>query len=710
MIGRASIATLAAALSVAAAMGLASCGGDTDGPTSGSTGHGPDDPYVPAHTWAECQSSDQAFVRRALLAINGRRPWGQGEVNAYEDVIKGVRAADHQAAGKLGTIGDSLPPEGGDLESARKIVVLQMMREGAFRERWSDFIMDALHVVRIEVKSQESCYGSPKGAPVDDGSLAAWVRDHDASEKTPIKAGFKMGDLLSSAVELDDLSVVYRAHLFAMMSRPLTGANVDFLPMERIRRQDFGAVFDAAYVHRDVVCLACHNSEFSVTYNEDPALNRAWPVPGLFEVALYGASDGKHPIEEQATKGTDDLRAHSVFRVADVVGNGESPFGWSQQCGAFSVPTQPDPLNIDAFFGSIRSTAADPTKGLFASVWDLERALHRGVDLLAAHGLRRLTGDQLADADEALAYLVAENIVEQVWAEVIGTKLTIANYFPRTEVQRDILTSLTEHFVASHFSLKTLLLDIIAHPVFNLKAPDEGCGVAAYEIPNILDPWTVSDGDLSKRGNSPADGVYSVSSRPLVRSLHRAMEWPLIPDYPNAEADDAFQAAIGIFIKDGDPGFRGLDFQGRLTWEAAYGACPPLSGNDFIAKIVAEAAATPGATLGDAVIALKDRLVGNPSIDPGGEAADLEALIGAPLASTDLAGLDQQLRGVCGVLVSTPDFMLGGLVPKDTRDVPELTPPDVGYDATCNYLGGLLANTTPSYTVVCGGSATVTRN
>lgn len=707
-------AALAAALTGAAVTGaLPGCGGDPattfgtgsgtggNGTTTGGSG-GQDQPPT-EHTWAECQSSDQAWVRRAILAISGRRSWGQAEVNAYEDVLKGVRAADGGDPAKPA-------PAGKDLEPGKRLVARAMMEENAFRERWSDFVMDALHTVRIETKSQESCYGPPSAGAVDDGALAAWVRDNDSTAQSPPMQGFTMGQLLSSAIQLDDLSVVYRGHLFAMMNLPITGANVDFIAMERIRRQDFGAVFDSAYIHRDVVCLSCHNSEFSVTHEEDATKNRAWPVPGLFELSLFGSSNGKHPPEEEATKGTDDLRAHSMLRVADVVDGGTTPFGWGGQCGAFSVPQVDDPLNIDTYFGSIKSTPGNPTRGLRASVWDLEASLHKGVDLLAAHGLRRLPGDVLADPDEAFAYLVAENIAEKVWAEIMGSPLTIANYFARTAVQRDVLFGLTEHFVASHFSLKTLILDILAHPAFNLKAPDEGCGVAAYEVPNIFDPWTTSDGDLAKRGNSPADGVFAVSARPLVRSLHRAMEWPARPEYPFDDDETAFQSAVGLFLKDADPGYRGLDFQGRLTWEATYAGCQDLSGNDFITKIVARSAAVPGATVGDGVLALKDRLTGEPSIEPTVEKPALEALIGGPLASTELGGLDAKLRTVCGVLVSTPQLMFGGIPPKDTRDVPRLTPLDVTYQGTCGYLSGYLAGAGTPYVVACAAaSATVTK-
>jgi hypothetical protein len=711
-------ATLTAALAGAALLGGApGCGSDPVTPTtstagSSSAGAGGDSSSASSasgtggqelpphdHIWEDCQSSDQAWIRRAIVAIGGRRAWGQAEINAYEDVLKGVRGAS-------GADPQKPAPAGKDLEPARLLVAQALMAEDAFRERWSDFVMDALHTVRIETKSQESCYGPPSSTAVDDGALAAWVRDNDSTAQNPPLSEFSMGDLLSSALQADDLSVVYRGHLFAMMSLPIDGANVDFLAMERIRRQDFGAVFDSAYIHRDVVCLSCHNSEFSVTHDDDPLKNRAWPVPGLFEASLFGSSNGKHSPDELLTKGPDDLRAHSMLRVADVVGGGTAPWGWWGQCGTFSVPQAPDPLNIDTYFGSIKSTPADPTKGLRASVWDLEASLHRGVDLLAKHGLTRLAGDELADPDEAFAYLVAENIVEKAWAEMMGTRLTIANYFARTAVQRDILQALTDHFVARHFSLKTLIVDILAHPAFNLKAPDEGCGPAAYELPNIFDPWTKSDNDPLKRGNSPADGVFALSARPLVRSLHKAMEWPARPEFPGDDDETSFQSAVGLFLKDADPGYRGLDFQGRLTWEATYGNCPNLSGNDFINKIVARAGGVPDATLGDGVLALKDRLLGEPAIEPTVEKPALEALLGAPLGSKNLGDLDTKLRTVCGVLVSTPQLMLGGIPPKDTRDVPKLTPDDITYKGTCGYLAGYFAGASAPYVVTCGATST----
>jgi len=83
-------------------------------------------------------------------------------------------------------------------------------------------------------------------------------------------------------------------------------------------------------------------------------------------------------------------------------------------CGLFRENVGPDPLKVDTYFGSVRSTDAAPNAGAHASVWDLEASLHRGVDLLAAHGLRRLPAATRRPR-RAFAYIVAMNVVEQVW-------------------------------------------------------------------------------------------------------------------------------------------------------------------------------------------------------------------------------------------------------------------------------------------------------
>jgi hypothetical protein len=87
------------------------------------------------------------------------------------------------------------------------------------------------------------------------------------------------------------------------------------------------------------------------------------------------------------------------------------------------------------------------------------------------------------------------------------------------------------------------------------------------------------------------------------------------------------------------------------------------------------------------------------------EKARIEALIGAPLEETNLAGLDGRLRSLCGVLVSTPQFMLGGLVPRDTRDVPKVSPIEGLYETTCNNVVASVVVSGAPYQITCGQDA-----
>jgi hypothetical protein len=708
-VGRSSLWSGFTRLLKAVSLGAVFAGAALAGATPGCGGDSA--PPDASKEWQNCQGSDQAFVRRAMWALNGRRPFGQAEVNVYEDAIKSIR--------EVGGYDDAGLTYGPTIVEPRRIVARTMMNENAFRERWSEFFMDALLVSRedkprvseYDQVQMKACYGAPLSKPIDKGALAAWVRDNAAAAADPPIFDFNLGHLLSSTIELDDLSPLYRAHLFALVSFPLSGANVEPLELERSRRLDFAATFGAAYIHRDLTCLPCHNSEFSVTASPDPAKNRAWPVPGHFEAALYGASSGAHPSDEAAGKGEDRLRAISFLRydgvgapiqTADDVNKppGQAPFGWDgNACGRLKVPQTPDFLNVDTFFGSIRSTPQEPQRGLFASVWAVDPALRRGFAQLAEKGLTFQDSDQTVEPDEAFAYLVALNIVEKVWTEVIGTRLTIANYFPRTEVQRDILKELTDQFIASRYSLKTLLLDIVTHPAFNLTPPDAGCGASPYNLPRIYLPWTDVEAEPAKRGNSPGDGVVPLPTGPLRRAMHQAMEWPSVPDFPRDD-ELAFQIVTGHFIKSAEPGFRGLDFQGRLAWEKIYGACSNPVAKDFISSLLEEAK-TQGATVGDVVIAFKDRLLGEPWIDADGEEAELSELLGAPLKSTDLSNLDARMRLVCGAYLGSPQFLLDGIMPKDHRTVPRLTPKDVSYDAVCARAAGQVSSLDVPYTLSC---------
>jgi hypothetical protein len=690
-------------LAASVLMAHAACGHDRAVPAA--TPALPDDGEPKLQAFEQCRGDAASFVRQAFLALAGRRPRSQAEVDVYVDL--------YQQAAEQG-------------RPAPEVVARAIMSQPEFAERWVDVVMDALHVQRLDFQSEIDCWNTAlrgTGTP----ALAANVRDTEALQPAD-GAAFTMLDLARSAIALDDLTPIYRGQLFSLAAHPIPAANVDLVEAELARRADLGARFEASYLHRDTACLSCHTSESSVTDSDSPAFDRHWPVPGNAEKAVYGA-----PSELTAE------RAHAVFRVRgffySVLGN-KRPWAWSARCGTWNAPDgiQDDPAGIDAKLASI--TGRRPT------VFDLDGTLRRGFQALRTAGAPTAA---LADPDAALAWLVTLKITEDVWRQVTGANLTIANYFPRNQASSGLLYSLARSFVTSGFSLKTLLVAIVSSDYFNRIPPDGACGELPYSYPNVFDPWVTSDADPARRLNGPGDAVTAVDGRTLISAATAALEWPApplatrFPDYGEPGCDELtcpqlqttchganqccrtyqaacvmngvlpreellFQRGIGLFLRSGERGFRGLDFQARLAWEERYGACarPRWVAQDHIDRLAAAGASTPNATARDAVSALKDRLIGEPIIEEGAEAAALTAAVG------DLAGpasgvSADQLRRVCGALLGSPQFLLQGIAGRGGPR-PMLTPVSAGYEAVCD---GLAASDigTPGLTVTCTGSA-----
>jgi hypothetical protein len=645
----------------------------------------------PEAAWYECQGSEQAFVRRAYQAILGERPRGQAEVNALTDLIAAIDQLDGTSPQAARPRGPASPPTDpprpdtplpvvADLRRARRVVVDLLARRDGYRERWIDVYRDALRVQRLDVQANPACYdATTRGAAP---SLVALVRDQPPDVGGG--AGFTLRDLFEASLDADDVSPIYLANLFGMMARSYAGANADPVRRELARRSEFGAWFGASYLHRDIVCLGCHNSEASVTFSDDPAQNRFFALPGRPEASLFGASTGP------AAAGRDDgpTRASAVLRFTGLsdTGYGISPWNMASACGQFTPADKltDDPAHVDGKFGAL--------VGQRASVWGLAASLQAGFRKLRTHGLARGPDGAIPDPDEAFAYLVSASIVEQVWREVIGTPLTIAHYFPRNLAARDTLLGLTEGFIASGYSHRSLLAAILGHPAFNLLPPSASCGAAPYAMPALHDPWVTAETDPRRRGNGPGDGVAFLGSRTLDRLTRRGLGWPeasheeSFPASREATTADA-QADIGIFLRNVEPGFRGLDFQALLAWQARVGACarPAKLDRDLVDTLLAAAARRPGSQARDLIVALKDRLLGEPALRSEAEIAALEAMVG-PL-DDPAAGVDEgALRAVCGALLSSPQHLLQGHVPPDARTVPALTADEDGYEAVCQRL------------------------
>ena len=540
-------------------------------------------------------------------------------------------------------------------------------------------VKDFLAVNRASRRARPKCWeaGLLSGPSPE---LVAFLRE-SAPGDGPWMAAFNMADVLDSSLAADDLSPLLRANLFPLVSS-------DIIPpmekkTERILRENLADIFQHNYMNRRIECLGCHNSEYSVTGSLDPALDRTWEVPGYFEAAIFGGnSSGRGETQVRAffrSSGVVSVVSELIdFEMSWGYGEGTTPWGLSPECGTFRLPAdiEPDFLDMDGFLVA--------EHGVTASVWDLEQHLRDGYEDLRADGLG-VAADRSVSGDEALAYLGALSLADQLWREATGRRLTIAHTFPRNEAQRDAMILLADAFVSHGFSLREMLVALATQPLFNESAPvDCAAESAPYNLPPIYDPWVTADEIEERRNNGVGDAVHRYPPRVLQNLVVYAMQWTTPREWFTwdvwdmegfkLDPDGAFQRDIGVFLKDSEGGFRGTDFQGLLMWEEGYGACvdpehfeqewhwaqadPPT---DFVDTILE--AAPDGATLADALVALKDRLLTDPDLSGPDERALIEAVAEAPL-DTVLAGdgeAEARIRRVCAAWIASPQLMLAGL-------------------------------------------------
>jgi hypothetical protein len=638
---------------------------------------------------------DEAWSKRSVEVLLGRKPRGMREVRAIADL---VRATD------------------------RRTVARVLMGAPEFERRWSDWLLDELQIDRLYELRAGNCWLAPRRASDGDhGELAAFLRDHDPTDAAP-GGEFGMADVVRSSLRLDDLTPVYRANLFAMLRTAYSRCiNVPPIENDLVNRRTIGAMVNQIYAHRNLDCAPCHNADYSTTFSADPATNRFWPIPGEFEAALYGSSGGRPPDEFYAP-----FRRLGVVHWPDTIPDG----------GVVPGAQGVEPWNLHALCGQFEPASAIPPDDAVAagyflepmpsggSVWDVEAALHRGIEALDRLSPPYDPVAIAAEPDPAFAFLLAVRVAHQAWLAVMGAPLTVAHGFPRNPAQRDTLRALAERLIASRWSLRALLEEIVADPLYDLPIPTVADGdPAGYALPAVLQPFATYEEDPAARANSVGDGIHRGDARMLLDAASEALGWPL-PDRFPSEGDSYFEASIGVATDALHAGFAGLDFQSLLAWEGRMAAClPPMtirhddgSGDpsspscagrcdrvsdfeacgcdrsceilgdccaDYAATCLADArppadwidalgdaAATEASahpesppTVRDAVSALKDRLITQPQVEADEEAA-VAALVGAPSLDTPLGALPgwkAGLRRYCGALLETPDFLLSGM-------------------------------------------------
>lgn len=581
-----------------------------------------------------CDAGAESWVARTIPLMWGRRAHSYAEVQMWA-----AMAAEH----------------------GRGTVTRAMAEDPEFVQWWATWFTDSLGVARSGDKSYASCFEEPMLAG-HDGSLAEFIAAN-GPEDAAFDAPFNMADVLRSALVADDLSVAYRVHLFARMNKPVQGANVDAYELEYNRRVSFGEMFYETYLNRSLTCLPCHNSEYSVTGSTDPTLDRTWEIPGHFESALLGVATGI-PEDE----------AFAMFRYSDLMEGQRArakPWGMDPDCGRFARESglTTDILEQEGYF--------IVPQGESGSVWMLESYLAQGVRGLVSDGLDR-TEDDVVSGPEAFAWLVAMNIADQVWAEAVGSPLTTAFDFPRNRHQRDKLRRFSDTFVRGGFSLRDLLVQITTDEYFNPGLPVT-CPSQAYGMDPVFDPWTPEEPDEDRKKNGPGDSVHRLSARTMLQSVHETMGWDPPEQFGLSSGDRDLQAAIGVYIRESQPGFNGVDFQGLLAFEEAYGTCSFGNGDepDTLDRIM-EAGLQANASVGDAARSVKDRLLQRSGIDDA-ERPFMEALLEASLDVPLEADHEEGLRMVCGALLMSPQWSMV----TDPGELGPIPPLSLGGDEDC---------------------------
>ena len=327
------------------------------------------------------------------------------------------------------------------------------------------------------------------------------------------------------------------------------------------------------------------------------------------------------------------------------------------------------------------------------------------------------------EGHEAVAFLIAQRIVNNVWEQSMGYSLTIANYFSRNEGQLNALWNLTENqFIPSNWSLKELLVKILTSNLFNRNAPVDDAGLTAYDLEMLYDSWVEADPRISPvsdpgydpadnpqvHNNAMSDGIYRYTAHNLLNSINQALDWPAperfppVSDYPDRD----LERAIGQYLSDASAGSKTTDFQALLHWESVHGVCDRDSitpaGSDWIDSVMTEVAGFAGGggplTMEDLAVLLKDWILADGAIAstaPEGvtdtEIQALEAYFGVSLATqaNTVPDLEDKLRGLCGTLIETPQFWLAGLAPTGVGPEPRLRVCNGGpctYQEICNDL------------------------
>jgi hypothetical protein len=417
------------------------------------------------------------------------------------------------------------------------------------------------------------------------------------------------------------------------------------------------------------------------------------------------------------------------------------PWGMHPSCGEYLAESeiQEDVTAGTAFFIDSFDSSA--------SIHELEALLHVGMEQLG-DGALAPAPDGTVDGPEAFAWMTASHFADRVWKMAMGTPLTLSNGFPRNSPQQMTLALLTSTFVTEGWSLAELLVTIVTHPTFNQRAPEDVVVGSPYYLDRLFEPFSGEAANPEHHANSRGDVLHRRDGRLLQRMVYEALEWPepqifqSLVTYEMGLQDLDYQ--IGAFRQPSAPGHGGVGFQDLLRWEDSLAdcrdpfdrppnpdcevrdeACPecvcaplvcplrpeccfdvwgpecvalceyaspacvlPDRGEDYAFRpdwVDSLAEAGQGGTWSDAIRALKERLISDPTLQEE-EIPLFQSLLALPLTAALPADPTEGLRAVCGVLLSTPQFLLAGDPgPAEVPPSAPVYPPGASFIESCEW-------------------------
>ena len=271
------------------------------------------------------QANDRAYVVRASIALLGRPP------------VSGSELASFTTAMGTSTV----------LDERRSALIDFLMRQEDFVRHWTSVLYDLFRVSRDPSlaaptgRTNTSCWDVGTNASPE---LADYLALNSPASTNPLPAGvsadYSMLDVVRTSVQSGDVRNVLRANFFAQMTTPLPGNQMT----ERNIRADYWTRFEREYLNRQLECLGCHNTRFSITGTESD-WNRFYPMPDRVEEATLGSVNASRfePPDLMA-----DFRFNGVAgrfsggSFVPGVSGGQRPWQMRAACGTFAQQISPE--------------------------------------------------------------------------------------------------------------------------------------------------------------------------------------------------------------------------------------------------------------------------------------------------------------------------------------------------------------------------------